>query len=576
MKLSENAIKILEGRYLLKDKDGNVVESPEGLFRRVARSVAEAELLYDRDADLSRFESEFYRVMSELKFLPNSPTLMNAGKRDQQLSACFVLPVEDSLDKIFDSVKDAALIHKSGGGTGFSFSRLRPKNDPVQTTHGISSGPISFMEVFNSATEAIKQGGARRGANMGVLRVDHPDIIDFIRLKETPGKMTNFNLSVGITDKFMEAVKKDSSYELINPRTDEVSGKINAGELFDLMAEKAWASGEPGILFLDRINAANPTPRLGEMESTNPCGEQPLLPYESCNLGSINLSKFVEKGDILWDDLAITVEASLRFLDNIIEVNHYPLKETDEITKANRKIGLGVMGFADFLIRLGIPYDSEEAVKMGGKAMAFIQMKGKEASIKLGGTRGPFPNYSESIFSEGDEPQIRNATVTTVAPTGTISLIAGCSSGIEPLFSVAYKRKVMEGIELPVIHPLFVELAKEEGFYSEALMDEVIRRGSIQEIAGVPEKIKRLFVTSKDIDFRWHVKMQAAFQKHTDNAVSKTINFFEDLTVDDVKEAFFMAHELGCKGLTLYRYGSRGDQPLNICDYCKGRRDGEL
>ena len=575
MKLSDNARKVLEGRYLLRDDRGIIVETPEGLFRRVARSVAEAEREWGGDSAVTEMEEKFFTAMTDLRFLPNSPTLMNAGKENQQLSACFVLPVEDSMERIFDAVKAAALIHKSGGGTGFSFSRLRPKNDPVRSTHGISSGPISFMEVFDAATEAIKQGGARRGANMGILRVDHPDILDFICIKERPGKMTNFNLSVAITDAFMDAVRKGEEYLLINPRTGKASGSLKARDVIQLIAEKAWESGEPGVIFIDTINAANPTPALGEIESTNPCGEQPLLPYESCNLGSINLSRFVKDGKILWRELSETISTAVRFLDDVIEVNNYPLKEIEDITRANRKIGLGVMGFADLLIDLGIPYDTGEAVETGEKIMSFLEKEARDASRRLAAWRGAFPNFERSIYHETGEPPQRNATVTTVAPTGTISLIADCSSGIEPLFAVAYTRVAMEGIELPVIHPHFLETAKEVGFYSEDLVEEVVKKGSIQGIDEIPENVRRLFVTSHDIDFRWHIRIQAAFQKHTDNAVSKTINFPEKATVEDVREAFFMAHELRCKGLTIYRYGSRQGQPLNICDYCKGRR-GEM
>lgn len=575
MNLSENAIKVLEGRYLLRDERGDVVETPDELFRRVARSVAKAEGVFDPSADVKAVEDEFYRIMAELKFLPNSPTLMNAGKERQQLSACFVLPVDDSLERIFDAVKEAALIHKSGGGTGFSFSRLRPKNDPVHTTQGISSGPVSFMEVFNAATQAIKQGGARRGANMGILRVDHPDILDFINIKDTPGKMANFNLSVGLTDAFMEAAKEGRDYDLINPRMGETAGRLNAKEVFKVLAEKAWESGEPGVIFIDTINAANPTPHISEIESTNPCGEQPLLPYESCNLGSLNLSRFVKDKDILWDDLARAVTTAVRFLDDVIEVNNYPLSKIEEMTRGNRKIGLGVMGFADLLIEFGIPYDSEDAVKIAGQIMAFIQGEAKKASQALARKRGAFPNFPRSTYFSKGEPEQRNATLTTVAPTGTISLIAGCSSGIEPLFGVAYTRRAMEEVNLPVVHPHFVDAAREGGFYSALLMEEVAKKGSIQDISSVPEDVKRLFVTSADISCRWHIKIQAAFQRHCDNAVSKTINFSEDATAENVKDAFLMAHELGCKGLTVYRYGSRGDQPLNICDYCKGRR-GEV
>lgn len=575
MMLSENAVKVLEGRYLLRNNEGGIVETPDELFRRVAGNVSEAESILG-SGEKRLFEEKFYHAMRNLRFLPNSPTLMNAGKNLQQLAACFVLPVDDSLEKIFDAVKEAALIHKSGGGTGFSFSRLRPKNDPVKSTHGISSGPISFMEVFNSATEAIKQGGTRRGANMGILRVDHPDILDFIHLKETPGRMSNFNLSVAVTDAYMNAAKEGKDYKLINPKTGKSAGSLNAGKVLDLLAEKAWESGEPGIIFLDAINRANPTPQIGEIESTNPCGEQPLLPFESCTLGSLNLSAFVRNGEILWNDLAEVVFLAVRFLDDVIEVNNYPLKMIETMTKANRKIGLGVMGFADMLIHLGISYDSAEAVRIGEKVMAFIEREGHKASESLANERGPFPNYGMSTFSKAGKAKLRNATVTTVAPTGTISLIAGCSGGIEPLFGVAFKRIAMEGTELVYVHDEFVAAAKKKGFYSDELIVRIMKKGSVKDMEDIPREVRRLFVTAKDIDYRWHIKIQAAFQRYTDNAVSKTINFSENKSFDDVREAFLMAWELGCKGLTLYRYGSRKGQPLNICDYCKGRTDGQI
>lgn len=572
MKYSENTIKVLEGRYLLRDRRGSVIESPEGLFRRVAKAVAEAETRFDDISSQKQWEDTFFEVMSHLKFLPNSPTLLNAGKERQQLSACFVLPVEDSMEKIFDAVKNAAIIHKSGGGTGFSFSRLRPKDSPVATTGGTSSGPVSFMEVFNTATEAIKQGGARRGANMGVLRIDHPDIIDFIRVKEKPRKMTNFNLSVAVTDAFLNALSENEDYTLINPYTGKAAGTKKAAQIFNLLAEKAWASGEPGVIFIDTINASNPTPGMGRIESTNPCGEQPLLPFESCNLGSINLSKFVSGKDINWQELAKTVTLGVRFLDNVIEVNHYPLEEIKVITLANRKIGLGVMGFADLLISLGIRYNSADGVQMGEKLMSFIDREAKKASEKLAAERGPFPNFGMSIYAKRNEPPLRNATVTTIAPTGTISLIADCSSGIEPLFGVAYTRKALANTELYYTNPYFMEAAKSGGFYSPSLIKKIGAGGSIRDIEEAPQHLKDLLVTTVDIDYRWHVKMQAAFQRHTDNAVSKTINFHPQATVEDVKEAIIMAHELGCKGLTVYRLGSRAGQPLEICDYCMGRR----
>lgn len=572
MKYSENTIRVLEGRYLLRDRGGRFIESPEGLFKRVAKAVASAEHLFDNSSEQKKWEIAFFREMANLRFLPNSPTLLNAGKEKQQLSACFVLPIEDSMEKIFDAVKEAAIIHKSGGGTGFSFSRLRPQNAPVKSTGGTSSGPVSFMEVFNTATEAIKQGGARRGANMGVLRIDHPDIVDFICIKETPGKMINFNLSVALTDAFLETVSKKENYSLVDPCSGKTVKKENAAKIFGLLTEKAWATGEPGVLFIDTINKANPTPDMGEIESTNPCGEQPLLPHESCNLGSINLSKFVTNNDIDWKALADTVALAVRFLDNIIEVNDYPLDEISEITLGNRKIGLGVMGFADLLILLGIPYNSAKAVQKGEEIMTFIHKEARNASRELALQRGAFPNFDRSIYSKRKEPPLRNATVTTIAPTGTISLIADCSSGIEPLFGVAYKRRALASTELPYVHPHFLEAAKSGGFYSLSLIEEIESKGTIRDMHKVPEKLKKLLVTSVDMDYSWHIKMQAAFQRHTDNAVSKTINFPPEATIEDVREAIIMAHDLDCKGLTVYRHGSREGQPLEMCDYCIGRR----
>jgi len=572
VKYSENTIKVLEGRYLLRDRGGRFIENPAGLFRRVAKTVASAEALWGNNSAQERWEKAFFETLSSLKFLPNSPTLLNAGKENQQLSACFVLPIEDSMEKIFDAVKEAAIIHKSGGGTGFSFSRLRPKDSPVTSTGGTSSGPVSFMEIFNTATEAIKQGGARRGANMGVLRVDHPDIIDFIRIKEVPGKMTNFNLSVALTDAFLDALSKKEDYPLIDPYTGETVRKENAAQIFNLLVEKAWSSGEPGVLFIDTINKANPTPDISKIESTNPCGEQPLLPYESCNLGSINLSKFVSDREVDWEVLAETVHIAVRFLDNVIEVNNYPLNEIREITHSNRKIGLGIMGFADLLILLGIPYNSIKGVQKGEEIMAFIHSEAKKASRELAKERGPFPNFKRSIFAKRKEPPLRNATVTTIAPTGTISLIADCSSGIEPLFGVAYTRKAMGSTELLYVHPHFLDRAKSDGFYSLSLIEKIEKNGSIRNIEEIPQDLKKLLVTTVDMDYNWHVKMQAAFQRHTDNAVSKTINFPPHIKREEVKESIIMAHDLGCKGLTIYRLGSREGQPLEICDYCIGRR----
>jgi ribonucleoside-diphosphate reductase alpha chain len=597
LNFSENAVKVLEKRYLKRDKNGKCVETPVDMFWRVANTIAEADKQYGKtDSEVKCLANEFYKMTTSLYFMPNSPTLMNAGRELGQLSACFVLPIEDSLEGIFETIKNTALIHKSGGGTGFSFSRLRPKNDMVRSTMGVSSGPLSFMEVFHAATEAVKQGGTRRGANMAILRIDHPDILDFIDAKYDGSKLNNFNISVGITNKFMEAVLADEDYDLIHPNSKDVVKKLRAKKVFDIIVDHAWRNGEPGIVFLDNINADNPTPQIGEIESTNPCGEVPLLPYEACNLGSINLGVMVEVDEnntpsVNWDKLAEFTKLCIHFLDNVITVNNYPLPQIAEMVKNNRKIGLGVMGWADMLMKLNIAYNSSEGIKLASQIIEFIDYHSKIESVELAKQRGRFENFTGSIYDGKDflynkyrgksaglikdeqwkeldesikQHGIRNATTTCIAPTGTISMIASASGGIEPLFGLVFKRNIMDGTELYEINPVFEKLAKKQGFYSDELMEIISEKGTVHDVSGVPEEVQKIFVTAHDVAPEWHVRMQAAFQLHTDNAVSKTVNFTEDATRKDIEKTYYLAHEFRLKGITVYRNNSRSFQPMNL------------
>ncbi len=567
LKLSLNSLRVLSERYLVQDSKGRLIETPGDMFKRVAHTIAQVDANYNEEP--AKTEQNFFQIMVNMEFLPNSPTLMNAGNELGQLSACFVLPIEDSLVNIFETLKNAALIHQSGGGTGFSFSRIRPKGDMVKSTMGIASGPLSFMRIYDCATEVIKQGGKRRGANMGILNVEHPDIVDFIRAKEKEGELTNFNISVAVSDDFINRAINNQGYDLINPRDHKSVKNLNARDIFDMIVLNAWKSGDPGMIFIDEINRKNSTPELGRIESTNPCGEVPLLPYESCNLGSINLAKMFVDDKFSYEKLKKTIATAIHFLDNVIDANKYPLSEIEKVTRGNRKIGLGVMGFADCLIKMGIPYDSESAFNFANELANFVQTEARQCSRLLGEKRGSFPNIDKSIF-RNSQP-MRNATVTSIAPTGTISMIAGTSSGIEPLFSVGYLRNVLD-TTLVVINPVFEEMARTQGFYSPDLVAEIVREGSLKRIRSIPDDVKRLFPIAHEIMPEIHIRMQAIFQKYVDNAVSKTINLPEEATLEQTRAAFLMAHKLRCKGITVYRYNSRKSQILEFGDIEYQRR----
>ncbi len=607
MSLSKNALTILEHRYLRKNDKGKVIERPEDMFRRVAKNISFADAKYKyknnvkkiqkkykkeffeitetkefkkligNDTEIKKTEAEFYNLMASLDFLPNSPTLLNAGRKLQQLSACFVLPIEDDISSIFKTLHDTALIHKTGAGTGFNFSNLRPKGDIIKSS-GFTSGPVSFMKIFDAATEQIKLGGTLRGANMGILDFDHPDIEDLITIKSKENVLTNFNVSVAITDKFIEAIKKNKNYSLVNPRTKKIVKKESARRIFRLISEQAWTNGDPGVIFIDRINKFNPTPNLGMIESTDSCGEQPLLPYESCNLGSINLSNIVGNKKLDYHKLKNIVYSAVHFLDNVIDICNYPLKENRKIVEQNRKIGLGIMGFSDMLIQLGIAYDSEDGTKKAEEVMEFISTEASNASMQLAEKRGAFPSWKDSIYSKksksfkGCNMHLRNATRTTLAPTGTISIIADASSGIEPLFALSYVRKTAEGGVLTYFNKNLKKILIENGIYNEDIAEIITREGSLKNIDDIPYKIKKIFVVGSDIDAEWHVKMQAAFQEFVDNGISKTVTLPKDATIEDVEKIFMLAYELGCKGISVYRYGSREGQVI----YLSSKRDEQI
>ena len=554
LKFNVNAIRVLQERYLLKDEKGRIIETPTGMFKRVAKTIARAE------KNPKKYESQFFEMMKNLEFLPNSPTLMNAGTKLGQLSACFALPIEDSLESIFASLEKMALIQQSGGGTGFNFSHLRPKGDIVRSTKGVASGPVSFMKIYDEATETIKQGGKRRGANMAILSVSHPDILEFITSKQKERQLSNFNISVAANDRFLDNVEKNKNYELVNPHTGKNAGRMNAKSVFEVIARSAWQSGDPGMVFIDEINRKNQVYGLGNLEATNPCGEVPLFAYESCNLGSINLTKFVEGKQINWDGLKETVHLATRFLDDVISANKFPFKEVEEMAKGNRRIGLGIMGFAEMIALLEIPYDSKQAIEIADKLMSFINKESHLASQALAKEKGNFPNIGKSVWKG---KSMRNCACTTIAPTGTISIIAGCSSGIEPLFALAFMREVLAGKHLFEANKIFQNVAIKQGFYSEDLMNKIAVYGNLHKI-NVPAKIKSIFKTALEIPMEQHIKIQAAFQRHTDNAVSKTINLPNSAKPEDVKKAYMLAWKLKCKGITIYRYGSKPEQVLYL------------